>query len=97
MFCVRVDNRGMGDVFFPSNLFTTLSTYMNTENCCHNYKYPLDPKFACEETTKNVIYLKLPLFRYGSLIVMFSFPKAVFEISGFGDWCKHRPQFSPNS
>lgn len=33
VFCIVVDNRVMGVVSFSGSLFTTISTYMNAENC----------------------------------------------------------------
>lgn len=53
VFCIVVDNRGMGDVSFSGSLFATISTYMDAENCWCNYNDPFDPKYACEEATKN--------------------------------------------
>ena len=54
IFYLRADNRGLGDISFSSSLFTTLSAYMNIENCWHNYECPFDPKYAGEKTTKNI-------------------------------------------
>lgn len=53
IFCVIINNRGMGNVSFASNLVTVISAYMSAENRWYNYNYPLDSKYACEETTKN--------------------------------------------
>ena len=53
VLCVLADNGAVGDVSFSSSLFTTVSTYVNAENCRYNYTYQFDPKYAHEETTKN--------------------------------------------